>query len=48
MVDLEAGRKARAALEAWLAGMHRGGHTATPEDIAETFRIALSHYQEAP
>jgi hypothetical protein len=48
MVDLEAGRKARAALEAWMRGMTEGGHTATPEDIAETFRIALAHYQEAP
>jgi hypothetical protein len=46
MVDRETGIKARAALEAWLKGMTQGGHTPTPEDIRETFRIALAHYRE--
>jgi len=46
--SLEAKHKARAALEAWLKGMTQGGHTPSEEDIAETYRIVLAHYQEAP
>lgn len=44
--ETDAERKARETVEVWLAGMSRGGHTASKKDIGEVYRQALRHYRD--